>query len=438
MNIVLLSGGSGSRLWPLSNDVRSKQFIKIFKTEEGSHESMLERVYHQIKKVDQSSEIVLATSKSQISSVKNQLGDSVGISLEPCRRDTFPAILLAAMYLRDVKKVSKEETVIVCPVDPYVDEKYFQDMKKLDQLVQAGKSHLTLMGIEPTYPSTKYGYIIPQSKEQVTEVLTFKEKPNEEVAKSYIEQGALWNAGVFAFKLGYLEAIGHSLIKFTDYQDLFNKYASLPKISFDYAVVEHEESIQVMRYAGEWKDLGTWNTLTDVMNENVIGKGILGEHCENTHILNELNIPVLGLGLKDIIIAASADGILVSNKEKSAKMKPYVEKIKKGVMYAEKSWGTYRVIDEADSSLTVKLKVFKGKEMSYHFHKKREETWTIIGGHGYVVIDGEKRNVAKGDVIHIANNQKHLIHAIEELNIIEVQVGSKIDAADKEKINLEG
>lgn len=396
MNIVLLSGGSGTRLWPLSNDVRSKQFIKIFKKENGKYQSMVEKIYSQIKAVDKDANIVIATSKTQISAVKNQLGDNVGISLEPCRKDTFPAILLASMYLHDVKKVSKNESIIVCPVDPYVDDSYFEVMQKLDELVQNDHSNLTLMGIEPTYPSSKYGYIIPKTMDDVTEVLTFKEKPTEEVAVEYLKQGALWNAGVFAFKLDYLINRGHELIDFIDYNDLFNKYESLNKISFDYAVVEKEKSIQVMRYAGEWKDLGTWNTLTEAMSENFIGKGIMDETCENTHVLNELNIPVLALGMKDVVIAASPDGIIVSDKMRSAAMKPYVEKIKENVRYAEKSWGTYEVLDEEEDSLTVKIMMKKASSMSYHCHEHRREVWNIVNGSGYVILDKEKINKTWG------------------------------------------
>lgn len=437
MNIILLSGGSGTRLWPLSNDVRSKQFIKIFKEEDGKYQSMVERIYSQIKAVDKDANIVIATSKTQISAVKNQLGDNVGISLEPCRRDTFPAILLASMYLHDVKKVNKDESVIVCPVDPYVDDSYFEAMKKLDGLVQSGNSNLTLMGIEPTYPSSKYGYIIPKTKHIVTEVLTFKEKPTEEVAAEYIKQGALWNAGVFAYKLDYLINRGHELIDFADYDDLFNKYESLNKISFDYAVVEKEKSIQVMRYAGEWKDLGTWNTLTEAMSENFIGKGMMDETCENTHVLNELNIPILALGMKDVVVAASPDGILVSDKIRSAAMKPYVEKIKENVHYAEKSWGTYEVLDEEEGSQTIKVMMKKGSSMSYHCHEHRREVWNIISGSGYVILDNEKKSVKTGDVINIEQDVKHTIHANSSMTVIEVQIGENISVKDKKKFDLE-
>ena len=133
MNIVLLSGGSGKRLWPLSNDVRSKQFIKIFKKKDGSYESMVQRVYRQIKTVDADATVTIATSKTQVSAIHNQLGDGVGISIEPCRRDTFPAIALATAYLVDEMKVSPEESVVVCPVDPYVEDDYFAALKDLSE-----------------------------------------------------------------------------------------------------------------------------------------------------------------------------------------------------------------------------------------------------------------------------------------------------------------
>ena len=131
MNIVLLSGGSGKRLWPLSNDVRSKQFIKIFKTEDGNYESMVQRVYRQIKKIDSGAKVTIATSKTQVSALHNQLGDGVGISVEPCRRDTFPAIVLATSYLVDKMGVSPEESIVVCPVDPYVNDDYFEALRSM-------------------------------------------------------------------------------------------------------------------------------------------------------------------------------------------------------------------------------------------------------------------------------------------------------------------
>ena len=296
MNIILLSGGSGKRLWPLSNDIRSKQFIKIFKKDDGTYESMVQRVYRQIKKVDTDATVTIATSKTQVSAIHNQLGEGVGISVEPCRRDTFPAIALATAYLVDVMHVDPSESVVVCPVDPYVEDNYFEALKELSEQADKCEANLVLMGIEPTYPSEKYGYIIPESADHVATVKTFKEKPDAATAEKYIAQGALWNGGVFAYKLRYVLDKAHELIDFTDYQDLFHKYETLKKISFDYAVVENESKIQVMRFAGQWKDMGTWNTLTEAMQEPSIGKAMLNETCENVHVLNELDVPVLCMG----------------------------------------------------------------------------------------------------------------------------------------------
>ena len=433
MNIVLLSGGSGKRLWPLSNDVRSKQFIKIFETEDGRHESMVQRVYRQIKKVDKDATVTIATAKTQISAIHNQIGNEVGISVEPCRRDTFPAIALATAYLHDVQGVSEDEAVVVCPVDPYVEDSYFVALEKLGNLAAKGDANLVLMGIEPTYPSEKYGYIIPDSKENVSNVLTFKEKPDVETAKDYINKGALWNGGVFAYKLKYVLDKAHELIDFTDYHDLFNKYESLNKISFDYAVVEKEDNIQVMRYAGEWKDLGSWNTLTEAMNKSAIGNVILNDNCENVHVINELSVPILCMGLKDMVVSASPEGIIVSDKEQSSYIKPYVEAIRQQIMFAEKSWGSYQVIDVEEESLTIKITLNPGHSMNYHSHERRDEVWTIVTGTGKCIIDGAERSVKPGDVIEMKAGCKHTISADTELKIIEVQTGKDIDVSDKIK-----
>ena len=437
MNIVLLSGGSGKRLWPLSNDIRSKQFIKIFKTENDTYESMVQRVYRQIKKIDTDAEITIATSKTQVSSIYNQLGENVGISVEPCRRDTFPAIALATAYLADVQEVDQEEPVIICPVDPYVEDDYFEALKKLGEQAAKGEANLVLMGIEPTYPSEKYGYIIPESQDNVSSVSTFKEKPDANTAKSYIEKGALWNGGVFAYKLKYVLDKAHELIDFTDYEDLFNKYDTLKKISFDYAVVEKENKIQVMRFAGQWKDLGTWNTLTEAMEEKSIGDAIMNDKCENVHIINELNVPVLAMGLHDVVISASPEGILVSDKEQSSYIKPFVDEINNQIMFAEKSWGSFRVLDVETECLTIKVTLNPGHRMNYHNHKHRDEVWVIISGNGRTIVDGMEQEVSVGDVITMQAGCRHTIIADTELKLIEVQLGKEISVNDKQKYSLE-
>ena len=436
MNIVLLSGGSGKRLWPLSNDIRSKQFIKIFRKEDGGYESMVQRVYRQIKAVDPQATVTIATSKAQVSAIHNQLGESVGVSVEPCRRDTFPAIALATAYLVDVKGIDPEESVVVCPVDPYVEEDYFEALKALSEQADKGEANLVLMGIEPTYPSEKYGYVIPDTADGVAMVKTFKEKPDKETAEKYIAQGALWNGGVFAYKLKYVLQKAHELIDFTDYQDLFEKYETLTKISFDYAVVEKESKIQVMRFGGQWKDLGTWNTLTEAMEESVIGEAMMNDRCEGVHIINELNVPVLAMGLHDVVISASSEGILVSDKEQSSYIKPFVDKIDQQIMFAEKSWGSFHVLDVEKASMTIKVTLNPGHSMNYHSHKNRDEVWVVIAGEGRTVVDGVQRSVKAGDVITMSAGCRHTVLADTELKLIEVQLGEEISVHDKQKYEL--
>lgn len=432
MNIILLSGGSGKRLWPLSNDVRSKQFLKLFKNSQGQYESMLQRVYGALACLDKGNRVTIATSKAQVSEIYNQLNDSVDISLEPCRRDTFPAIVLASAYLHDVKKVSKEELVVVCPVDPYVGDDYFKAIMELGKIAETSSANLVLMGMKPTYPSEKYGYIIPERAGMISRVQEFKEKPDAETAKKYINQGALWNGGVFAYKLGYVLEKAAALLTYCRYEELFEHYDELPKISFDYAIAEKEKEIEVMRFDGEWKDLGTWNTLAEAMEESCIGNVKMGSNCKNLHVINELDIPILCMGLKDMIVSASPDGIIVSDKEESSYIKPYVDKMKEEVRFAEKSWGTFRVLDVAEQSMTIKVILKTGHQMNYHSHQYREEIWTVILGSGRTIIDGEERRVRTGDTIMLPIGCRHTVIADTELHLIEVQHGSSISVEDKE------
>ena len=437
MHIILLSGGSGRRLWPLSNDIRSKQFLQIFPGEDGRHESMVQRMYRQIFSVDKEADVTIAASASQVSAIHSQLGEDVGICVEPCRRDTFPAIVLSAAYLRDMKGISEEETVVVCPVDPYVETDYFEAFKELDRLVKGGEAPLFLMGIEPSYPAEKYGYIIPADSKRISRVLTFREKPDAGAAKEYIARGALWNCGVFAFSLKYLLDLAHQRFCFTDYDDLYAQYEQLEKISFDYAVTEKETDIGVMRFMGKWEDLGTWDSLLKVMEEDSIGEVIRSNTCQNVHVLNELDVPILCMGLNNMIVSASPEGILVSDKKQSGNIKPYVEQLDQRIMFSEKSWGSFRILDIGEESLTIKVTLRPGHSMHYHSHDRRDEVWTVILGKGRTIVDGLEQSVKAGDVITMQAGCRHTIIADTELKVIEVQLGKEISVHDKRKFPLE-
>lgn len=443
MNIILLSGGSGKRLWPLSNEIRSKQFLKLLKNGNNELESMAQRVYNQIESAGIDANIVVATGKLQVDSIKNQLGNNVDIVLEPMRRDTFPAIALAASYLLFEKHIDPEDVIIILPVDPYAERMYFELLKELENTVKAGIANIALMGIKPTYPSAKYGYIVPMNKDidnctNYTLVKRFQEKPTEDYANQLIEDGAMWNGGVFAFKLKYIIGAIEKYLVFNSFEDVVNQYSKLPKISFDYEVVEREKSIAMLEYNGTWKDLGTWNTLTEVMDDNIVGKVVLADNCKNTHVINELDIPIIVLGVTDIVIAASPDGILVSDKHQSSYLKQYVDTISQRPMYEEKRWGEYKVLDylvcdDGTISLTKQMHIIAGEEISYQSHKIRNEVWTIVDGTGDIILDGNIRSINRGDVVNIAIGVKHAIKATTDLRFVEIQIGIELSESDIER-----
>lgn len=455
MQLVLLSGGSGKRLWPLSNNARSKQFLPLLEKEDGTMESMVQRVVRQAVEARLTTDITLATNASQLDIITNQLGDSVSVVTEPERRDTFPAIALAASFLKLEKQCSDDEVVVIMPCDPYTELGYFETIGKMVKCVKQNVADLVLMGIAPTYASEKYGYVIPvhdndDDNDNYKMVSSFTEKPSVEVAETFLKQGAFWNGGVFAFRLGYMLKIVEKYIPlvdsliggFVDFEYVHSHYSTFPKISFDYEVAEKAESVAVVPFKGEWKDLGTWNTLTDELHKPVIGNAVMGAHCENTHVINELQNPIYVDGLKDVVVAACPDGILVCSKEHSEEIKKSVENLTPRPMYEERRWGTYRVLDDsyyADGrhSLTKSITLKEGKNISYQIHHHRSETWTFVQGEGIFVLDGQEQRVKAGDTVVIPVEHWHAIKALTELTFIEVQSGNPLIEEDIERTEWE-
>lgn len=442
IHLVLLSGGSGTRLWPLSNSSRSKQFLKVLRDAEGNHVSMVQRVFRQIRAVDADVDVTIATCAAQEDSIRRQVEGGYALVLEPERRDTAPAIMLACANLALEQRADADDTVIVMPIDTYADQAYYDGIVKLDAAVQSGFSELVLLGVEPTFPSVKYGYIVPETPEgELRRVIRFTEKPEKAMARELIGNGALWNCGVFAFKLGYLTNLASKYMPVNDFRRFRDRYFELPKNSFDYEVVEKAASIGVVPYSGEWKDLGTWNTLTDEMADASAGRVVVDEPtCENVHVINETGFPMVVAGMRDAVIVATPDGILVSSKEASAGIKAQVAQAAESrPMYEQRRWGEYRVLDssvypDGAKALTKELVVRDGKQMSYQRHARRSEVWTIVSGTGEVVLDGLVRQVRAGSVVYINKLQMHAARAVgSELRIIEVQQGDILVEEDIER-----
>lgn len=432
MYIVLLSGGSGTRLWPLSNDLYSKQYIKLMNHDviSGAEKcSMLQRVFGQLKNAGLSENTIVCASDAQVELIESQLDGAAEVAVEPMRRDTFPAVMLSCAYLLSEKGAKPEDVVAFLPVDPYTTGEFFQCIKHLGEYIAETEQTIGLLGGVPTYPSTKYGYIVPeQGGGELLKVKGFREKPDEPAAETLVKEGALWNCGVFCFKLSmasqWLEKYGVD----TNYGQMVIDYEKLPKKSFDYEVLEHWNSIVAIKYADLWKDLGTWNTLTEEMPENSIGNVTWDNTCENSHAINVLGIPMVVMGAKNMVVAASHDGILVADKHQSSYIKDCLKHIMDNSKYEERRWGTIKTIDNDDDdgikSVTRRIKVVKGKAMPYHKHIKHTETITILSGMGKLILEGTEVDLLAGTTISIAAGKAHTIKAVgADLRLIEVSIG---------------
>lgn len=443
MQIILLSGGSGTRLWPLSNESRSKQFLRLLPRENSEElESMVQRIVRQIREAHIDSPITLAISGPQRDPVVSQLGDEVDIVIEPSRRDTFPAVALACEYLAKEKGCDENETVVVIPCDPFTVDEYFHTIVKMADASARNVADLLLMGIHPTYPSTKYDYIVPGEpigEGEAMQVKEFVAKPNPDTAATLIDtKGALWNGGVFVFRLGFINAISRQFVDGKSFAEVEEKFDLYPKASFDYQVSARTPDTAVIPFQGYWKDLGTWNTLTDELKHHTYGNVTTDGTSSGTHIINELDLPIMCIGTKDLIIAASHDGILVSEKRLSENLKNYHEQLNHRPMYEERRWGTYKVIDNVEyddgyCALTKQLTLNPGASISYQVHACRDEVWTFINGEGEIVLDGERKKIKRGETVYIPKGMKHALRALTSLTFIEVQTGSNLVESDIER-----
>lgn len=423
MNVVMLSGGSGQRLWPLSNNVRSKQFLKLLRDNNNQLESMVQRVFRQLQESGLDSKIVIATSESQVESVNAQLGDQVEIVVEPERRDTFPAIALSVAYLYYNNDIDEEDSVVVMPVDPYTDIDFFHKIEELNQKILQSDYNLGLLAIKPTYASSKYGYILNEDNQ----VTGFMEKPSEEVAAEIIAKGAYWNGGVFIMKIKYILNILEKYIEFSSYEEVLKQYDKLPKNSFDYEVSEKETNITMVKYEGDWKDLGTWKTLTEEMESKTLGEVTLSEDSTNTHVINETDIPIITIGAQNMVIAASQDGILVSDKVESAKLKNYINTSTRQPMYEETYYGHRKILDirnqkEVVQTITSLIYMDKGFTLTYEADPNYQYSVTVVEGTGELISENDNRTALQvNTILKLDKKTNYNIRSLSNLTLLEVK-----------------
>lgn len=440
IHVVLLSGGSGTRLWPLSNSVRAKQFLKVLRTDSGDPCSMVQRVTSQLGKTNLQFDTTVVTNKSQLFLLDSQLFGEHEIVIEPESRDTGPAIMLACAHLLSKPGNFEDDTVIVLPIDCYADQDFFNCFVDLNAAVQERLANVVLLGVSPTTVSEKFGYIVPK-KGQVGDVLQvayFVEKPDAASAAELIEKGCLWNCGVFAFQLSYAKEIIKAHAKSSNFDEFEEGYRGLSKKSFDYLVLEREPSIAVIPFFGKWKDLGTWDALSEEMAYQSSGH-VACSDVSNSIVINETSKPMIVSGVSDLIAVATQDGILVCSKEASSKIKDDVKKVSSiRPMYEKRLWGEYRVIDNQEYpagqlALTKELVIHPGKQISYQRHAQRSEIWTVVSGSGEVVLDNEVFEARPGKVFDIKPRVLHAVRANDMLHIIEVQFGERLTEDDIER-----
>lgn len=443
MYYVLLSGGAGKRLWPLSNEARPKQYMKVVTKEVNSMErcSMLQRVWEQIQEAGMEGRTVITAGAEQLELIRSQIGD-VQIAEEPARRDTFAAVLLSCAYLHSRMGAEKSDYAVLMPVDPYTESTYFETVKKLGEVMRTSGAQVGLMGVVPSYPAVKYGYMIPgERREKYLEITGFEEKPEEKRAEELMAQGALWNCGVFCVRIGEMLKRAGAYGVPEDYEGMFRSYEKLPRISFDYEVLEKAHHLAAVEFNGFWRDLGTWDALADQMNTDTIGKAVLDETCENTQIINELNIPVAVVGTRNLVVAAAQDGILVTEKSRADRVREVTSGFSTKSMFEERRWGTLETLDDTEtpgiSTLTRKIRIYDGKTSSYHYHKERDEIWTVLNGTGELILEGNKILLEPGKAICIRKNQRHAVKAIKNFEYIEIHVGTSVGNEDIHRITFE-
>lgn len=398
MKVVLLSGGKGKRLWPLSTDNIPKQFIPIYNNES----CMLKRTYNLILKDYGINDIYIATGNNYKKDVLNEINDFNNFILEPDYIGTFGAIINIAVYLNEIENISDEEIISVVPIDHDVDEYFYKILYSAEKMIKNTKYDICLIGIQPTFPSTQYGYIINSNNR----VLSFKEKPDVNLAAKLVAENALWNSGIVNFRLKKLIEIAKEYLNYLSYDDFINKYSLLPHKSFDTEVLEKAKDLLVIGCNSKWNDLGTWDRLSSKISEP-------DEY--NTNIINFEDKRIENAGIENSIIINTKNGIKLVKKS-----------INNNIF---KQWGYYEVLNNFDASFThikiKKLVILDNKNISYQYHNYRAEEWFVLKGRGEIIIDGKYSIVNPGDVVKVDKKTRHSIKALNELEIIEVQYGNK-------------
>ena len=450
MKIIILAGGGGTRLFPLSRECYPKQFLHVI-----GDKSLLAQTAERFIGLVKAEDIIVVTNEKYIFHVKAELksinAENAHIIVEPTGRNTAPAIALAQVYCQDRLKCTEDEVLFISPSDHLIKPiNAFQELIKQAEET-AKKENIVTLGIKPTKPETGYGYIeaVKDKENKAVKVISFKEKPNLKTAKEYLKAGNyFWNSGMFMFSIKTMQDEFKTFtpeitqIVANGYDYTVENFSQMPNISIDYAVAEKSKKMMMMPMQDiYWNDIGSFDAIAEVLsdeNNNAFIGDTLTENCKDTMIIGEDRL-IAGIDLENLVIVDTPDVLLVTKKGQSQKVKDVVTKLKKAdrkeakenvTMY--RSWGKYTLLTEGKDYRVRKVEMNPGGSLTMQMHYHRSEHWTVISGTGKITVNDKESIFTENQSTYIPMGVRHKLENPGKiaLVIIEVQSGKYINDDD--------